>query len=161
VYKKEAIIMSDIFKGVEPMILKSKINVPYHWWAGETASKFLVGLRDEQVIMGTKCGRCGKVYIPPRKACPVCFGGETEWVKLSGEGTVVSFTVTRRQLASLPKKTPVIFALIKLDGADTAMLHYLGDVKPEDVKIGMRVKAKFAGERKARMQDIEHFAPVK
>jgi len=34
-------------------------------------------------------------------------------------------------------------------------------VKPEDVKIGMRVKAVFAGERKARVQDIEHFTPVK
>jgi hypothetical protein len=153
--------MSDNFKGVEPMILKSKINVPYHWWAGDTASKFLVALRDEKVIMGTKCAKCKKVYIPPRKACPVCFGAETEWVKLSDEGTVVSFTVTRRQLAALPRKVPVIFALIRLDGADTALLHYLDGVSPEEVKIGMRVKARFAGERKARMQDIECFAPVK
>lgn len=153
--------MSDIFKGVEPMVLKSKINVPYHWWAGDTASKFLIALRDDKAIMGTRCVKCRKVYIPPRKACPVCFNAETEWVKLSDEGTVVSFTVTRRQLASLPGKAPVIFALIKLDGADTSLLHNLGGVKPEDVKIGMRVKAKFAGERKARVQDIEHFAPVK
>jgi len=159
--KKEAIIMSDIFKGVEPMVLKSKINVPYHWWAGDTASKFLVALRDGQAITGTRCVKCRKVYVPPRKSCPVCFNAETEWVDLSGEGTVVTFTVTRRQRAALQGKAPVIFALIKLDGADTAMLHRLGGVKPEDVKIGMRVKAVFAGERKARVQDIEHFTPVK
>jgi hypothetical protein len=152
--------MSDIFKGVEPMVLKSKISVPYHWWAGETASKFLISLRDEMKIRGTRCPKCQKTFIPPRKTCPVCFGASMEWVDVSDEGTVLSFTVARRQLASLPKKVPVIFALIKLDGADTGMLHYLGDVKPEELKIGMRVKAKFAGERKANMQDIDYFAPV-
>ena len=59
--------------------------------------------------------------------------------------------MARRQFAAIPadRKVPVIWALIKLDGADTALLHYLDEVKPEDVKIGMRVKAVFADERKA------------
>lgn len=153
--------MSDIFKGIEPMVYKSKISVPYHWWAGETASKFLVSLRDERKILGTRCVACEKTYLPPRKNCPSCFQTSMDWVELPAEGAVVTFTVARRQFASLPRKVPVVFALIKLDGADTAMLHYLGDVDPADVKIGMRVKAKFAAERKARMQDIDYFAPVK
>ena len=153
--------MPDIFKGIEPMVLKSKISVPYHWWAGETASKFLITLRDEKKITGTRCPACEKTFIPPRKTCPVCFGTEMKWVDLSDEGTVVSYTVARRQLASIPKKVPVIFGLIKLDGADTAMIHYIEEVEPEAVKIGMKVKAKFAAERKAGMQDIEYFAPVK
>lgn len=26
--------MPDQFQGIEPMVYKSKINVPYSWWAG-------------------------------------------------------------------------------------------------------------------------------
>ena len=63
--------MSDQFKGIEPMVYNSKINVPYSWWAGDTASKFYLTLRDEKKIIGTKCGACNKVFLPPRKVCPV------------------------------------------------------------------------------------------
>jgi uncharacterized OB-fold protein len=155
--------MSDQFKGIEPMVYASKINVPYSWWAGNTATRFFVSLRDEKKITATKCPTCGQVFIPPRKACPVCFIENTEWVNVSDEGTVVTFSIARRQFASIPKdkKIPVIWALVKLDGADTAMLHYLDEVKPQDVKIGMRVKAVFSEERKGTIRDISHFKPVK
>lgn len=152
--------MSDIFKDVEPMVYKSKINVPYHWWAGDTASKFFIGLRDEKKIYGTKCPSCGKTFLPPRKHCPLCYKVETEWVSVSPEGEVVSYTIARAQRAALDRKVPVIFALVRLDGADTAILHYLENVNHEKVKIGMRVRAVFAEERKGRMQDISHFEPV-
>ncbi|MDD3249295.1 MAG: Zn-ribbon domain-containing OB-fold protein [Smithella sp.] len=155
--------MSDQFQGIEPMVYQSKINVPYSWWAGDTASKFFIKLRDEKKIMGTKCPSCNKVFLPPRKVCPSCFIENTEWVSLSGEGTVLSFTVARRQFAAIPqdKKIPVIWGLIKLDGADTALLHYLDEVRPESVEIGMRVKAVFSDTRKGAIHDISHFKPVK
>lgn len=155
----EEIIMADVFKGIEPMVYKSRISVPYHWWAGETASRFLIALRDERKILGTRCTGCGKTYLPPRKNCPSCFEAAMDWVECAREGTVLAFTVARRQLASLPRKVPVIFVLVRLDGADTALLHYLEGVDPGSVRIGMRVAARFAQERGARMQDIECFVP--
>lgn len=154
--------MSDPFKGIEPMVYQSKINVPYSWWAGDTASKFYITLRDEKKILGTKCETCNKVFLPPRKVCPSCFTENREWVTLSDEGTVLSFTVARRRFAAIPnnKKVPVIWGLIKLDGADTAMLHYLDEIKPENVTIGMRVKAVFSEVRQGTIRDISHFKPV-
>jgi hypothetical protein len=155
--------MTDQFQGIEPMVYQSKINVPYSWWAGDTATRFFVALRDEKKITATKCDACGKVFLPPRKVCPSCFTDNTKWVNISDEGTVISFSVARRQLAAIPqdKKIPVIWGLIKLDGADTAMLHYLDEVKPEEVVIGMRVKAVFSETRKGNIRDISHFQPVK
>jgi uncharacterized protein len=155
--------MSDQFKGVEPMVYNSKINVPYSWWAGDTATRFFVSLRDDKKITATKCGACGKVFIPPRKVCPACFTENTEWVSVSDEGEVISFTIARRRLEAIPndRNIPVIWALIKLDGADTAMLHYMDEIKPEDVTIGMRVKAVFSETRKGTIRDISHFKPVK
>ncbi|MFH1079661.1 MAG: Zn-ribbon domain-containing OB-fold protein [Pseudomonadota bacterium] len=154
--------MSDPFKGIEPMVYQSKINVPYSWWAGDTASKFYITLRDEKIILGTKCETCNKVFLPPRKVCPSCFTENREWVTLADEGTVLSFTVARRRFAAIPnnKKVPVIWGLIKLDGADTAMLHYLDEIKPENVTIGMRVKAVFSEVRQGTIRDISHFKPV-
>ncbi len=152
--------MEDVFKGIEPMVYKSRINIPYNWWAGDTASRFLVAIRDDQKILGTKCSECQRVFVPPRKACPTCFTENTEWVDIADVGTVQAFTVARRQLAALKKKVPICFGLIKLEGADTALLHYLGEVDPADIKIGMRVKAKFAEERQGIITDIEYFRPL-
>jgi uncharacterized OB-fold protein len=155
--------MSDQFQGIEPMVYQSQINVPYSWWAGDTATRFYVTLRDEKKITATKCGNCGKVWLPPRKICPHCFTENMEWVKVSDEGTVLSFTVARRPFAAIPadKKVPVIWGLIQLDGADTALLHYLDGVKPGDVSIGMRVTAVYSEARKGTIRDISHFKPVK
>jgi hypothetical protein len=102
------------------------------------------------------------VFLPPRKICPSCFTENAEWVNISDEGTVVTFTVSRRQFAAIPhdRKVPVVWGLIKLDGADTAMLHYLDEIKPENVTIGMRVKAVFSEGRKGTIHDISHFKPL-
>jgi uncharacterized protein len=153
--------VSDIFENIEPMVYKSRINVPYQWWAGETASRFFISLRDDQKILGTKCTQCGKTYVPPRKTCPTCFTQNEEWIEVSPIGTLVTYTVVRRQLASLPKKPPIIYGLIHLEGSDTSLLHIIDEVKPEEVKVGMKLQAKFASERKGNIFDIEYFRPVK
>ncbi len=154
--------MSDIFKGVEPLVYESRISVPYTWWAGDTASRFLVALRDEEKITGTKCSGCNKVYVPPRKTCPSCFTENSEWVELPDEGTLQAFTVVRKKRASLPldKKLPVIYGLVKIDGADTAMLHFLDEVDPDTITIGMRMKARFSETRSGIIRDILYFRPV-
>ncbi len=152
--------MSDIFENVEPMVHESRINVPYHWWAGDTASRFFIDLRDSQKIMGTHCSKCSKTYVPPRKTCPTCFTPNDEWREVAPQGTLLSYTVVRRHQASLPKKPPIIYGLIQLEGADTAVLHIIDELKPEDVKIGMKVQAKFSSQRKGTMFDIEYFRPV-
>jgi len=152
--------MTHHLAGIVPELYRSGIGVPYQWWAGETATRFFVAIRDEKKIMGTKCAKCARVFVPPRKTCPSCFIPNEQWVTLSPEGELISFTVARKQLAALPRKAPVIFGLVKLDGADTALLHMLGEMDPADVKIGMRVCAKFAENRKGGITDIEYFKPV-
>jgi uncharacterized OB-fold protein len=151
--------MNTLFDGVEPMVYESGISVPYNWWAGDTASRFFVGLRDEQKIWGTRCASCGVVRVPPRKACPVCFHSQSDWIEVSAEGMVKTFTIARRQLAALKQSVPVIFGLIRLDGADTSLLHCIGDVSPEAVQIGMRVKAKYSEIRRGEIRDIACFVP--
>ena len=152
--------MGDYWRDAENMIQPGRIKVPYTWQAGETASHYLTRLRDEKKILGKHCPNCDKVLVPARKNCPFCTVPTDEWVELSGQGSVDTFTVVRKGNAIQPMKAPFVYALIKLDGADTGFLHMLGEVDPETVKEGMRVEAVFKEERSASPLDIAYFKPI-
>jgi uncharacterized OB-fold protein len=76
------------------------------------------------------------------------------------EGTVESFTVVRYTHEMHPVKAPLAYALIRLDGADGALLHLIGGIDPDRLKVGMRVKAVFAEQREGSILDIRHFEPM-
>ena len=129
------------------MIREGSIQIPFTFAAGKTGSRFLVGLRDNQTIRGSKCPECGKVFCPPRPICPYCFRDELDFVDVGPGGELVSLTEVPGQ---------ELFGLIKLDGADTAMLHKLiGNVS--EFCVGTRVVARFAANRCASILDIEGF----
>lgn len=144
---------------VENIIYHGRIKVPYKWYVGETGSRFFIGLRDDKEIWGNRCPKCDRVYVPPVKTCWECFIPTEEWVQLKDTGTVESFTVTHYSEGVAPKDVPIIYGLIKIDGADGSFLHFIGDVEPGEVSAGMRVKAVFAEERTGSILDIKHFAP--
>ncbi len=142
--------------------LKGKIKVPYEWTAGEAPGKFLAALRDNGRIIGAKCAGCGRVYVPPQEYCGRCFDAPVEYIDVSDEGEVVSFTVVHRPLIDLERPLPAPFtlALVRLDGADTAMVHYLGGTAAEKIRCGMRVKAVWKEEREGSILDILYFKPL-
>jgi uncharacterized OB-fold protein len=142
-------------------VVEGKMALPYQYFAGTVGSKFLVALRDEKKILGIRCDKCNKVFIPPRATCERCFSDLTdEWVELPGTGIVTGFTVIRYEEPYQPKKPPYVLALIKLDGADTPLVHLLECGDPLQAQIGMKVKAVFAEKRTGSILDITHFAPV-
>lgn len=147
-------------KDVEPMVYESGITVPYSWWAGHTADRFLTALKDEKKILGTTCDSCGRVFVPPKKTCPCCFTENIKWIAVSSTGTLVSYTIARRQLAALNKNVPVMFGLIRLDGADTAMLHYIRGIDEQQLFIGMRLEAIFAENAEATINAIDGFTSI-
>jgi len=142
-------------------VVEGKLALPYQYFAGTVGSKFLVALRDEKKIRGMKCDKCNKVFIPPRATCERCFSDLTaSWVDVADTGVVTGFTVIRYEEPYQPKKSPYVLAMIKLDGADTPLVHLLecGDATNADV--GIRVKAVFAEERTGSILDIRHFEPI-
>jgi uncharacterized OB-fold protein len=152
--------MGDWKSEVKNIIYDGQIKVPYKWNVGETGSRFLIGLRDKQEIWGVRCPRCKKVYVPPIKTCGVCFVNTDEWVKVANTGTVESFTVVNYAHSMQPAKPPLIYGLIKLDGAGGSFVHLIGGTDPGKVTMGMKVKAVFADKREGTILDIKHFAPV-
>ena len=79
------------------------------------------------------------------------------WVEVGPAGTVTGFTVVRYAEPYQPKEPPYVLALIRLDGADTPITHLLECGGVEKAKVGMRVRAVFAEERKDSILAIAHF----
>ncbi len=141
-------------------------RIPYSYSTGKAASKFFKEIRDSKRLMGTKCPKCSRVFLPPRSFCEDDFVEINEWKEVSNEGIVQAFTVTYQSFMGLPDP-PYAIALIKPNGSDTSMAHMLGEIDLSDiqslserVKKGMRVRAVFRDIRKGSILDIKYFKPV-
>jgi uncharacterized OB-fold protein len=141
------------------------LSCKYAWDAGVAIGRYLKELKNGRII-ARKCNKCNRIMLPPRMFCELCFRPTDTWVYVQDTGVVNTFSVCYVNWdASRIKKgeAPHIPAVIEIDGASKGMgiLHILGEVKPEDVKIGMRVKAvwKPKNERTGAITDIKYFKP--
>jgi uncharacterized OB-fold protein len=142
----------------EPLVIPGSITIPFSYAAGAAASRFLVALRDEQRIVGSRCPGCARVLVPARSFCSRCWLDTTEDVRVGPEGALVTWTTVRVALPHLPPP-PVTLGLVRLEGADTDLLHLLsGD--PERLRPGMRVRPLWRQSRSGSVLDLAHFEPI-
>ncbi len=97
----------------------------------------------EGVLKIAQCSDCGERIHPPRPICPHCHSKAITFTPVSGRGTVYSFTINRYQWL---KEMPPPYVLAEVDLDDQPGLRLLATVTgcaPEDVSIGMQVKADF------------------
>jgi hypothetical protein len=94
--------------------------------------------------------------------CERCFSELEEWVEVPSRGEVFTYTILHRDLEEKPLEPPVVLAYVKLEGADGGLVHYLGEIEPEQVYIGLEVEAVFrdVDEREGSILDVEYFRPV-
>lgn len=130
------------------------------YWAGKMGTRFYTALRDKQKILGSPCRTCNKVFWPPRSICTFCFSELKDVVEIGPRGTVETFTLVTYSESIHPRSAPFLYAVIKLDGADTGMAHFLDEVEIDKVHIGMRVQPVFAKDRKGNILDIQYFKPI-
>jgi uncharacterized OB-fold protein len=141
-----------------------EMNAQYAWDMGIGISRYLAALK-EGYLLGSHCRRCRKTVIPPRTVCEWCFRPMDSYVPLSDTGTVNTFSLCYVTWDVQRITEPEIPAVIEIDGAAPlhGIMHMLGEVTPEDVRIGMRVQAvwKPAEEREGSITDIRYFKPIK
>ncbi|MEM1584502.1 MAG: Zn-ribbon domain-containing OB-fold protein [Nitrososphaerota archaeon] len=120
-----------------PAIRSRKLEITYNIPISKT-KKFWDELREGK-IYATKCKKCGRLYFPPVADCGECYSSEVEWVELSGEGELLTFTHIIVRPTSFQDQQPYTVAIAQLKEGVKA-LAWLTDVKKKDIKIGMRVK---------------------
>jgi uncharacterized OB-fold protein len=152
--------MAERLEELESFIIPGKVDIPNTYFAGKVGSRFLIEIRDNKRILGIRCPACNQVYVPPRSICKHCFGQLDEWVEVSDKGSVLSYSVCYQPNPVQPVEPPLVYGIIQLDGADTGLVHVLGEVEPGQLRIGMRVQAVFKEERVASILDIKYFKPL-
>ena len=104
----------------------------------------------EEKLMGSRCKRCGALYVPPRALCTKCFNTEMEWEEMKGKGRLIAFTCISVAPPSMMKQgynrnNPYCSGVIELEEGAKVDARIEGvDVKdPENIKIGTEMKVKF------------------
>jgi uncharacterized OB-fold protein len=124
---------------------------------GPVLSQFMTALR-QQRILGAR-GADGTVHAPPFEYDPVTYRPPDELVQVGPAGTVVSWSWLPEPMAGQPLDRPFAWALIRLDGADTAMLHAVDAGSASAMRTGMRVQVRWAADRTGSIRDIACFEP--
>ncbi|MFD8290705.1 Zn-ribbon domain-containing OB-fold protein [Streptomyces lavendulae] len=142
-----------------PQVLRAPLVVefPFTRSLGPVQSAFLTGLR-ERVVLGVRTGD-GRVMVPPVEYDPVTAEEIRELVEVAPAGTVTTWAWNGDSRAQQPLATPFAWVLVRLDGADTAILHALDAPGPDAVRTGMRVRIRWAAERTGAITDIACFEP--
>jgi uncharacterized OB-fold protein len=133
-----------------------RLAYTYQRSTGPVIGRFLGGLRDQR-IEGVRTAS-GDVMVPPLEYEPG--GAATGEPALVGpSGTVTSWTWVGAPRPTHPLARPFAWALIRLDGAATAMLHAVDAGAIENMSTGMRVSPRWRGERTGSIRDLECFVP--
>ncbi|GGO68797.1 DNA-binding protein [Nocardioides deserti] len=137
------------------------VELDYLYAASPEESSFYRAIAEGRII-GQRCPTCGKVYVPPRSACPADGTPTTDEVELSHTGTVTTFCIVNVPFLGQRITPPYVSAYVLLDGADIAFLHLILDIPAEEVRMGMRVKAvwKPREEWGTTIENISHFSPT-
>ncbi|MEN8651381.1 OB-fold domain-containing protein [Streptomyces sp. 21So2-11] len=142
-----------------PEVLSAPLVVefPFTRSLGPVQSAFLTGLR-ERTVLGVRSAD-GKVLVPPVEYDPVTAEEIRDLVEVAPTGTVTTWAWNPSPRRFQPLSTPFAWVMVKLDGADTALLHVLDAPDADAVRTGMRVRVRWAGERSGAITDIACFEP--
>lgn len=137
--------------------VESVIKFPYKRSLGPVLGAFMTGLT-EQRLVGIRNG--GKVLCPPLEWDPET-GTELahDFVDVGPAATVESWTWVATPTEQHPLDKPFAMALVRLDGADTALVHAVDAGSIDKMSTGMRVAPRWRAERKGHITDIEAFVP--
>jgi uncharacterized OB-fold protein len=140
-----------------PLRAPLEIEFDYTRSLGPVLSQFMAALAERR-ILGAR-GADGRVHAPPFEYDPVGAEPPGELVPVGPEGTVVSWSWMPEPLAGQPLAEPFAWALIRLDGADTAMLHAVDAGSAAAMRTGLRVRPRWAAHPAGSIRDIACFEP--
>ena len=148
-------------EAVSVEMITTPVALHYRHTASAQETRYLLGLQDGKLI-GQRCPACGKVYVPPRSACPTDAVPTVEDVELPDRGIVTTFCIVNVPFLGQRIKPPYVAAYVLLDGADIAFLHIVLGCAADEVRMGMRIEAVWRprDEWGPTLQNIDHFRPT-
>ncbi len=106
-------------------------------------------LREEK-LMGSRCQKCGVLFVPPRSICIRCYGNEMEWVEMKGRGKLAAFTCIAigppfMVREGYDRQHPYVSGVVELEEGVkvVARIEGVDGSKPESIKIGTPLQVEF------------------
>lgn len=142
-------------------MITTPIDLDFMHSASAEESFYLRGLAEGKLI-GGRSGPTDKVYIPPRGANPTNGLPTSEQVELPDKGIVTTFCIVNVPFLGQRIKPPYVAAYVLLDGADIPFLHLILECEASEVRMGMRVEAKWKPREEwgYTLENIEYFRPT-
>ena len=145
-------------ESVEALTASHRLAYTYKRSLGPVLGQFFGALRDRRILGVRRTD--GTVLVPPKEYDPDTGDAIDEMVEVADVGVVVTWAWVASPRASQPLDRPFAYALIQLDGADTPLLHTVAVDGEAEMKTGMRVVARWAGETVGAITDITCFEPA-
>ena len=105
---------------------------------------------DEEKLMGSRCKKCGQLYVPPRHFCFECHSNEMEWHKMKGEGELAAFTCifigpSFMGEQGYNRKNPYCTGVVKLEEGPrvVARIEGVDAGNPDTIKVGTPLEVEF------------------
>ena len=143
---------------VKPLSAQHVLEFDYTRSLGPTLAAFFDGLAQKKIV-GAKTAD-GRVLVPPTPHDPDTGEDTVELVDLPDTGVVTTWAWVPKPRPRHPLQKPFAWALVRIDGADTAMLHAVDAGDESRMSSGMQVKARWAPEPTGSILDLECFEPA-
>ncbi len=104
----------------------------------------------EHRLMGSRCEACGELFAPPRPICTACGSEKMEWIPLSGEGSLVAYTIITigpkaMIAAGYNRENPYCSGIVRLAEGPMVSAQIVGvdPKKPTSITVGAPLKVAF------------------
>jgi len=96
-------------------------------------------LKDGQ-LMASRCQKCGATSFPPRADCEVCMSGDFEFVEVSGQATLHTFTRIVAAPTGFEDMAPYVVGVVDLEEGGRALAWFGETIEEEEIEIGMALQ---------------------
>jgi uncharacterized OB-fold protein len=139
---------------------EGQIPIAHRYTPGVAGEAFFRALRDRGEFLGSRCESCGLTYCPARLFCERCFSRLEADTVVGPGGRLEAFTIGYVGVEGEQLDEPVVLGLIRPDGANTVLVHYL--IEADQLEVGQTVEPvlKQKRYRTGSILDIKGFRPV-
>lgn len=133
------------------------VEYDYRRSLGPVLSRFFTELRDRRIV-GSRTAD-GRVLVPPMEYDPETGDALSELVPVGPGGVVTTWAWVAAPRAVHPLDHPFAFALVRLDGAASGLLHAVDAGDPSRMRSGLRVRPRWRAETAGSILDLACFEP--